>query len=172
MRILLLTLLPIGDTLFATPAVHALRKRYPDAHITALVYPTNKGILINNPDVDDFAVWPTRQTWPGLLAFLALFLKLRRGRYDLAVEFSNYSWWLTWISGIGRRTEMNLPRLWWVLPGAGVEWRKKHAVEHYADAVRRLGIPVEDMRLRMEPSARDMARAQSWLENYGVGTDE
>src|SRR6476469_2123574 len=66
MRILLLMLLPISDTLFATPAVRALRRRYPGAHITALVYPTNSGILAHNPDVDELMYWPTRQTWPGL----------------------------------------------------------------------------------------------------------
>jgi ADP-heptose:LPS heptosyltransferase len=172
MRILLMMLLPIGDTLFATPAVHALRRRYPDARITALVYPTNKGILANNPDVDDFLLWPTRQDWPGFRKVAGLFWKLRSGRFDLAVEFSNYQGWLSRLCGIPRRTEMELPPLWWVRPGAGVEWRRRHAVEHYADPVRRLGIPVEDMRLRIEPDARDVARADAWLRNYGVRPGE
>src|SRR5205823_8127433 len=140
MRILLLILLPIGDTLFATPAIHALRERYPDARITALVYPTNFGILANNPDINDFMFWPTRQTWPGLLRVLALFWGLRRRRFDLAVELANYIWWVSWLAGIPRRTEMRLPRLWWALPWAGSERRRKHAVEQYADVVRKLGI--------------------------------
>ena len=78
MRILLLLLLPIGDTLFTTPAIHALRKKHPDAHITALVYPTNAGILRSNPDIDEFLYWPTRQTWPGLRGVLWLFWTLRQ----------------------------------------------------------------------------------------------
>src|SRR4051812_6813500 len=123
MRILLLMLLPIGDTLFATPAVRALRKRYPDAHITALVYPTNVGILENNRDIDDFIYWPTRQTWPGFIAVARLFWGLRRRQFDLAVEFCNYISWVTRLSGIPRRTEMELPALWWVLPWAGKKWR-------------------------------------------------
>src|SRR3954464_6380956 len=63
---------------------------------------------------------------------------------------------------------MNLPRFWWGWPPAGREWRKKHAVEHYIDPVLRLDIPVDDLRLRITPSERDEARAQAWLDNYGV----
>jgi len=172
MRILLLTLLPIGDTLFATPAIHALRERYPDARITVVLYPTNQGILANNRDVDDFLYWPTREQWPGFLGVLRLFLELRRRRFDVAVEFCSYIWWATWMSGIPKRVEMNLPKLWWLLPWAGIAWRRKHAVEHYADVVRRLDIPVQDWTLRMEPSEKEKARAQAWLDRYRVGEDE
>jgi lipopolysaccharide heptosyltransferase II len=172
MRILLLSLLPIGDTLFTTPAVHALRKRHPDAHITALVYPTNAGILRANPDIDNLLYWPTRQTWPGLTGVLRLFRTLRRSHFDLAVEFSSYNMWVTFLSGIPLRTDMQLPRFWWGLPGAGREWRKRHAVEHYTDVVRRLGIPVEDMALRIHPSAEDEKRVSSWLDRYEVRPDE
>src|SRR6476661_6013904 len=93
MRILLLALLPIGDTLFTTPGIRALKAQYPDAHVTALVYPTNKGILEDNPDIDDFLLWPTRQNWPGFTGVARLFWALRRGHYDLAVEFCSYIWW-------------------------------------------------------------------------------
>src|SRR5207302_1218219 len=142
MRILLFILLPIGDTLFITPAIHALRKRYPDSHITALVYPTNAGILRSNPDVDEFLYWPTRELWPGLRGVFRLFWGLRKARFDLAVEFCNYIAWVTALSGIPRRTDMHIPRWWWIKPGAGREWRKLHAVKHYAGPVERLGIPV------------------------------
>lgn len=172
MRILLLALLPIGDTLFTTPSIHALREHYPQAEITALVYPTNKGILSNNPDVDRLLIWPTREQFPGVRGVLRLFWELRRARFDLAVEYCNYIWWLTWLSGISRRTEMQLPRLWWGWPWAGREWRKRHAVEHYMDPVRRLGIQVRDTRLRIFPTEEEEARAQSWLDRHKIGPDE
>ncbi|HKP52091.1 MAG TPA: glycosyltransferase family 9 protein [Chloroflexia bacterium] len=172
MRILIMALLPIGDTLFATPAIHALRKRYPGAHITALTYPTNKGILRSNPDIDDFLAWPTREAWPGMRNVLKLFWRLRRARFDLSVEFSNYNLWIARLAGIGERTEMNLPRFWWGLPGAGHEWRKHHAVEHYSDIVRRIGIPVEELRLRLYPDAEEEARAQGWLDRHRIEEGE
>lgn len=172
MRILLLTLLPIGDTLFATPAIHALRTRYPRARIVAVAYPTNAGILRANPDIDEIILWPTRQTWAGIRAALGNFARLRHERFDLAVEFSNYSWWITRLAGISRRTEMDLPRFWWIVPGAGKKWRKKHAVEHYADVVRKLGIPVTDMRLRIHTTPEEEEKAEEWLRKHGVAHGE
>ncbi|MDQ6695805.1 MAG: glycosyltransferase family 9 protein [Chloroflexota bacterium] len=171
-RILLLMLLPIGDTLFATPAVRALRERYPEAHITALVYPTNEGILRHNPSIDSFLFWPTREKWPGFMAVARLFLHLRRAHFDLAVEFCNYIWWVTLWSGIRRRTEMNLPKMWWALPWAGTQWRKRHAVEHYSDVVRRLGIPVHDTHLLIYPSAEEIAHAESRLSGHRISPDD
>ena len=167
-----MALLPIGDTLFTTPAIHALRLRYPKAHFTALVYPTNRGILRTNPDINDFLVWPTRDAWPGLRQVGKLFWTLRRSRFDLAVEFSNYNFWITKLAGVRERTEMNLPHFWWAIPGAGRVWRRHHAVEHYSDVVRRLGIPVEDMHLRIYPDADEGARAQGWLDRSRVQPGE
>ena len=172
MRILLMMLLPIGDTLFATPAVHVLRRRYPQARITAVAYPTNSGILRNNHDVDEILLWPTREQWPGAIDVLDLFLKLRRARFDLSVEFSNYNFWVSWLAGVPRREEMRLPRLWWALPWAGREWRKRHAVEHYSDVVRRLGVRVEDLSLRIYPTEEEERRARGWLARHRVGADE
>lgn len=172
MRILIMSLLPIGDTLFATPALHALRIRYPRARIVVLAYPTNAGILRSNPDIDEIVLWPTRQTWGGVQGTLAVLNRLRDERFNLAVEFSNYSWWITRFARIRRRTEMRLPRFWWILPGAGTTWRKKHAVEHYADVVRKLGIPVTDMRLRIHPTPDEEAKADEWLSKHGIAQGE
>jgi heptosyltransferase-2 len=171
MRIFVQALLPIGDTLFATPAIHALRQRYPDAHLTALVYPTNGGILSSNPDVDELVFWPARAEWLNPRVVWRLFSRIRRARFDLSVEFSNYGFWLAALAGVKRRTEMHLPPLWWIRPGAGRQWRRAHAVEHYSDPVRRLGIPVRDMRLRIYPTAGDEERAAAWLESHGVLPD-
>jgi ADP-heptose:LPS heptosyltransferase len=168
MRILVQALLPIGDTLFATPAIHALRQRYPHARITALVYHSNAGILASNPDIDNLVHWPDRREWLNPRVMRRLFYGLRRTRFDLSVEFSNYGIWLAKLGGIPRRTEMRLPKLWWIRPGAGREWRRHHAVEHYADPVRCLGIRVGDVRLRIFPTADDEARAATWLEAHDV----
>jgi ADP-heptose:LPS heptosyltransferase len=172
MRILVMLLLPIGDTLFATPAIHALRGHYPKARITAICYPTNSGILRNNPNLDEILLWPTREQWPGFKGLATLFTRLRSGRFDLSVEFSNYNWWVSQLADIPRRAEMRLPQFWWASPGAGREWRRHHAVEHYADVVRQLGIPVEDLRLRISPTREEEEKAHHWLERHRVEPGE
>jgi ADP-heptose:LPS heptosyltransferase len=167
-RILFLILLPIGDTLFITPTIRAIRERYPRAHLTALVYPSNAGILENNPDIDELLVHPTLQDWRGWPYFLQMFRKIIWGRYDLAVQCCTTITWLTLVARIPRRAKMNYPRLWWLLPNRGRAWRQTHAVQHYADIVRPLGVPVTDYRPSMYVSYDDRMRAADFLRSHGL----
>jgi ADP-heptose:LPS heptosyltransferase len=49
MNILLVRLRLIGDVVFTTPIVRALRRRYPDARITYLVETAAAPVLRHNP---------------------------------------------------------------------------------------------------------------------------
>lgn len=57
MRILVIRRDNIGDLVCATPLLAALRKRYPEAHIAALVNSYNAGVLAGNPDVNAVHVY-------------------------------------------------------------------------------------------------------------------
>jgi len=103
---------------------------------------------------------------------LRLFRTIRRARFDLAVGFSSYISWVARVCAIRQRARIEMPRFWWIKPVAWREWRKYHAVEHYAGVVRMLGISVEEMDLRIEPSAEEERRAQSWLDRYEVAPGE
>jgi heptosyltransferase-3 len=81
-RILVVTLRRLGDVLFATPLIAAIRAAWPLAAIDALVFDDTAGILAGNPDLDGIVAMPARRT---ALQGLALALKLAR-RYDLAVS--------------------------------------------------------------------------------------
>ena len=171
-NILVVALLPIGDTLFATPAIHAVRRRYPRARVTALTYPTNGGILSANPDVDEICFAPTRArpTTPAL--FGGMIRDLRATRFDLVLEFSSVNYGLRAWGGARRYAGMRLPWLWFIRPGAGREWRRRHAVEHYADVPRRVGIPVEDWRLRVYATPGELAACDQLLRDNGIAPGE
>ena len=47
LKILLVRLRQIGDVVFTTPAIRALRERFPDAHITYLVEPAAAPVVAN-----------------------------------------------------------------------------------------------------------------------------
>jgi len=52
-KILVISLAGIGDTLFAMPLIHELRANFPDATIDALVlWRGSKDLLENNPHLD------------------------------------------------------------------------------------------------------------------------
>jgi ADP-heptose:LPS heptosyltransferase len=131
-RILLLLLLPIGDTLFATPTVRALRRRYPKAELTALAYPTNAGILEANPDIDRLLLHPMASTWSGPASYWRFLRDLRRARFNLVVEFGPAQGWLRWFLCPRRFRALDFPLWQWFLPFGSRPWRDRHAVESYA----------------------------------------
>jgi heptosyltransferase-3 len=74
----------IGNTLMATPLIPALRQRFPDAHIDYLGGDTTSVLLAHLPVQNVYNVSRRfiLQPW----RFVALFARLRRIHYDVAVE--------------------------------------------------------------------------------------
>ncbi len=87
MRILLVRLRQIGDVVFTTPAVRALREHFPDAHLTYLVEPVAASVVARNPHLNDIIVAPRSGGVSGLRAEFALVRQLMAQRFDLAIDF-------------------------------------------------------------------------------------
>lgn len=81
-RILVVATLRIGDVLLTTPLIRSLRRAWPQANITVLVFEGTEGILQNNPDVDDIITVNRRPTF---FEHLRLLWRLWRS-YDLAIS--------------------------------------------------------------------------------------
>jgi ADP-heptose:LPS heptosyltransferase len=82
----------IGDLVCTTPLFSALRARFPQAEICALVNSYNVAVLENNPDIDSVHAYTKakhRPTGNSLLGVYwergILLLKLRRSRFDYAI---------------------------------------------------------------------------------------
>src|SRR6266851_58507 len=97
MRILIVRLRQIGDVVFTTPAIHALRVRFPDAHLAYIVEPHAAALIATNPHLNEVIVAP-RTGW---IADLALVRRLRAAHFDVAIDFHGgpRASMLTWLSG-------------------------------------------------------------------------
>src|ERR1035437_6979302 len=109
-NILLIRLKSIGDILLTLPAVHAVRKAFPEARISFLVSKEYAPLLAGFRDVDaviglDRARF--RHPNPGVIIAEALSLlrQLRRPKFSLAIDFQGYgeTALLTRWSGAGQR---------------------------------------------------------------------
>jgi len=58
-RILLVRLRLIGDVVFTTPVIRALRRHHPDAHLAYVVEPAAAPVLHGNPHLDELIVVPS-----------------------------------------------------------------------------------------------------------------
>src|SRR5215475_10293090 len=105
MRILLIRLREIGDVVFTTPAVHALREHFPDAHISYLVEPVAAQVVAGKPRIEQVIVAPRTHGISGFRQDLSLGKRLRADSYDLAIDFHGgpRASLLTWLSNSPER---------------------------------------------------------------------
>jgi heptosyltransferase III len=81
----------IGDLILTTPLIRALRRRYPEAWIGALVNSYNARVLEANPDLDEVFIYTkakhrgSASIWSAYWSTISLILRLRKFRVDYAV---------------------------------------------------------------------------------------
>jgi heptosyltransferase-2/heptosyltransferase-3 len=138
-RILVIRPDHLGDLLFTTPALRELRRRYPAAHITALVGPWSAPVLVNNPHVDEIVSLPfpgfTRQPKPSPwqpYTLLRRWARQLRGQYDLAFILRFDHWWgamLAHLAGVPVRVGYDFPEVKLFLSRALPYTAGRHQVE-------------------------------------------
>ena len=79
----------IGDTLWGTPAISALKKAKPNCKITVLVSPLGKQVLKSNPDIDHIEVVKHSPIY-----FLKLFKRLKAKKFNTILVFHVSFRWL------------------------------------------------------------------------------
>ena len=120
MKILLIRLRLIGDVVFTTPAVAALRRRFPDAHISYLVEPAAEPVVRHNPHLDEVIVAERPRGLRRLAYDLRLARRLRRAASIWSIDFHGgpRSAWLTRATGASRRIGYDVPGRAWAYTNA------------------------------------------------------
>lgn len=145
MRILLVRLRQIGDVVFTTPAIHALRRRFPGAHLAYVVEPPAAPVVLHNPHLDEVIVAPRGRGLRGVMADFVLGRRLRTARYDIAIDFHGgpRASLLAWLSGAPVRIGYEIAGRSWMYtrriarPRA---LRRRHSVENQWDLLAALDI--------------------------------
>jgi ADP-heptose:LPS heptosyltransferase len=85
MKILVISLAGIGDTLIATPLIHELRLNYPEATLDAFVFwPGARDLLEGNPYLSE--VYQRNLVKEGLFKSLKFLFQLRKEKYDVSIN--------------------------------------------------------------------------------------
>jgi heptosyltransferase-1 len=177
--ILVVRLSAIGDIVMASPLIHALRQRHPQAHIAWLVQPEAAALLRDHPELDEVIVWPRaqwRELW-GRRRFSQLFravrayrADLRRRGFTLAIDLQGLlkSGLLTWLSGARRRIGLGSREgsqwlMTEVLPRGG---EPELIGSEYRFLAERLGLSTRDFPMRIgigEAAEREAAQRRAGL---------
>jgi lipopolysaccharide heptosyltransferase I len=185
-RLLIVRLSALGDVIHVLPALDALRRALPEAHIAWLVEDRAATLLAGHPQLDRVHVLPRarlaatlfRERRPlaaaeGLAAF---FGALRRERFDTAIDFQGNlrSGLATLLSGARRRVGFGRgfakegSHLLTNVHVAGFS-RRSHKVERNLALVAALGIDTAGARARIAVPPDARARAAAFLAPLGPG---
>ncbi len=140
-RVALIKPSALGDVVHALPVLTALRRRYPDAHITWVVNQAFEPLLRGHPDLDatlPFDRHALKTGWASALRASAVFLgECRRRRFDLVIDLQGLlrSGVMTAASGAPRRVGLSSARegaRWFYTDVVDVaDFRVLHAVDRY-----------------------------------------
>lgn len=173
MKILVVRRDNIGDLVLTTPVFTALRKRFPDARIEALVNSYNAPVIEGHPDIDAIHVYTKSKhsdsrlaAWSELLKRLRQGLALRGARFDHAVLPAPGSHprdvrLARWLRPLHVAAFSSPGR---ALPGVDlpVDYRGPEGRHHVEDTFRILGAfgiegPPPPLRIALEPAPRPRA---------------
>ncbi len=182
-RILIINPFGIGDVLFTTPLVRAIRQAFPTSFIGYLCNGRTKRILRDNPHLDELFVYEKDDMttcWKasrrqGASYVLRLLRRLRRARFDLAIDLSlgeRYSL-VSKLLGIRRRVGFNYRRRGRFLTDhMSIDgYHDVHVVEYYRRLLRFLGVELLDPSLELQTSDEDERWASAWLDRQGLEQD-
>ncbi len=169
-RVLAVRLDNLGDVLVTTPAIRAIRRSLPEAHLSLLASPVGAQVGQLNPDIDEVIVYeaPWMDPWHELPLDPAreqrMVKRLAEQRFDGAIIFTSFrqsplpAAYLCYLAGIPLRVAASIDG-----PGSLLTTRHKHPermlheVERGLDLVASIGMTTDDLGLVLEPPEGDPA---------------
>lgn len=158
----------LGDAAVATPAMRAIRAKFPDAVITVMARPSVAGVFASAKFVD--RVW-TEPRPSGLRDWLRLTAEVRRQRFDLAVLFPNSfeSAAMVFLGRARQRIGYAFDGRGWMLTGKiQGEKRKIHHVDYYLALAKAVSADVTNPVMELTARTEDRINARRLLASAGI----
>ncbi|MDD5129568.1 MAG: glycosyltransferase family 9 protein [Candidatus Omnitrophica bacterium] len=170
----------IGDVLFTTPVIKALRHQHPDSFIGYWSNLRVKPILESNLQINkvfalsrgDLKKIYRESFFKGIWMAFKLFWEIKKEGFDICLDFSldhRYSL-LAKIAGIKKRIGFNYKGRGRFLTGKiDIEgYADKHAVDYYLGLLKFLNIPAADKTLCLPVSAEGELKARKIFASVGI----
>lgn len=169
-NILVVSSTAIGDTLLSTPAIRAVRERYPDARIIAHLNVHNMELFENNAHIDGIVPY-----YGGYKRFFKTISELRKYNFDLVLIFHGNEPQATpmaYLSGAGFVFKLpNVSRYGFLLSNnqKTLSWKDfEHGVNQRFAVAELAACKVSDTRMVLPVSQYGEASAQKFLSDNGV----
>lgn len=162
----------MGDVLFSTPAIKALRKKFPDSFIACLIAPRAVEILEGSPYINELIVNDEKGLHSGFWGKIRLAKELRKKKFDLAILFHRSSTraFIAYLAGIPRRVGYaTWKRRFFLTEVIPMPKRDStHRVDYYLGIVKTLGCDSQDRLYEFFTTEEDVRFAQDLLSTEGI----
>ncbi len=179
-KILIINPFGIGDVLFTTPVIKALRQQYPDSFIGYWSNLRVLPVLANNPGINkifalsrgDLKKIYQDSFFKGLWSAIKLVWGLKKERFDICLDFSldhRYSL-LAKINGVSKRIGFDYKnRGRFLTHKIRIDgYHDQHAVEYYLKLLSFLNVEVKKTTLELVVPAESELKAKDLLAKYGI----
>ena len=163
----------LGDAVMALPALAALEKAFPRASVALLAHSRVAGLFGLEKRTEGVIAYDPQGVHRGVRGISKLAGELRKGRFDLAVVFSN-SFSSAWMAFLAQARQ----RVGYVSEGRGrlltirvrlrKDHRQRHLSEGYLDLIRALGIGCDAMVPKIALSPDIKKEGERFLRERGV----
>ena len=170
-RILIVNVNWIGDVIFSTPFIKAVRDAYPDSYIACLLHPRCADILKGSPRIDEIIIYDEEGEHKGIIGKLTLISYLRKIHFDMAfiLHRSFTKALLTFLAGIKERIGYPTKNRGLLLTKTiDLPEEEAHKVEYFLGLARGFGIKVREISYEFFVHERDRDSIKKFLKKHNV----
>ncbi|MFH1867923.1 MAG: lipopolysaccharide heptosyltransferase II [Candidatus Omnitrophota bacterium] len=174
-RILIIEVNWVGDVLFTTPAIRAIRENNPNAFIGCLTVPRCVDMLKDNPCIDEIIVYDEEGHHNGIFGKISLVSELKKKRFDTVISFhrSMSRMLIAALAGIPRRIGYSTKKRFWLLTDSvSPPSKEPHRVEYFVNIVKTIGMNTKTRDYEFYIPENAFKEADEILKEAGIEVGE
>jgi len=160
-----------------TPAIRAIRKRFPNSHVSLLAKPWVMPVFENSEHIDRLLIYDDKGRHKGIFGKFRLARDLKKYHFDAAILLQNAfeAALITFLAKIPLRVGYNTDVRQLLLTHAVSctdEIKKQHQTDYYLNIIRGIGMKEDNRALYLELNQRDRLRAEKTLLEQHLSLDD
>lgn len=173
-KILIFNVNWLGDIIFSSPFIRAVRETFPDSYIACAIPPRCKDILETNPRINELIIFDESGPEKTFLGKIKFAFKLRKENFDIAflLHRSLTRALITFIAGIRVRVGYDTKRRGFLLTKRlGSPAKDTHRVEYFLNLAKAIGADTSKKDYEFFITEPDRKKSESILESRGVSNN-
>ena len=162
----------VGDVIFSTPFIKAVRDAYPDSYIACLLHPRCVDVLKDNVRLDEIITYDEEGIHKNLFGKLKLIAGLRKKNFDIAfiLHRSLTKALITFLAGAKERVGYPTKRRGMFLTNqVEIPDSETHKVEYFLNLARACKIAPGDVSYEFFIAGSDRQKIVAFLKDNGIG---